>query len=147
MGTRAVFTFKDSNDTFSVYKHWDGYPEGAANFLTNAFDFAWKLPRFEAADFAAAFIAANKTAGGNVYLTTDAELHGDLSYHYIISSSDRNGQLIIDVYDYCMVNSTQLAQRFYYGRLKEFINTYGSNEDKIKWNSHDNSENKLKVEA
>lgn len=30
MSTRAVYTFKDDHKKFSIYKHHDGYPEGAA---------------------------------------------------------------------------------------------------------------------
>ena len=61
MGTRAVYTFKDEYNTHHVFKHWDGYPEGAIHFLQKAKKLAWKLPRFEADEFGGAFIAANKT--------------------------------------------------------------------------------------
>lgn len=84
MGTRAVFTFKDENQSFSVYKHWDGYPENAAEYLTQALRFTWILPRFEPDEFAAAFISANKTQPGDIRLTTGADAHGDLSYDYEI---------------------------------------------------------------
>ena len=91
MGTRAVYTFKDEHDSFSVYKHYDGYPEGegggsgAFGFIKEATKYAWDLPRFDPSDFAAAFIKANKDAGGDVYLTHGPESHGDLSYRYEIS--------------------------------------------------------------
>ena len=97
MGTRAVYTFKDENDSFSVYKHYDGYPtgegrgEGAFGFIQAAKEFAWDLPRFEAAEFAAAFIAANKNkAGGDVYFTDGYECHGDLSYRYEITRDGKD---------------------------------------------------------
>lgn len=61
MSTRAVYTFKDSDGSaFHVYKHHDGYPTGAAQWLIAAKALAWPLPRYEADDFAAAFVAANK---------------------------------------------------------------------------------------
>lgn len=61
MSTRALYTFRDSDGSeFHVYKHHDGYPTGAAEALTNALEFAWRFPRYEADDFAAAFIAGNK---------------------------------------------------------------------------------------
>ena len=45
----------------TVYKHSDGYPYGAVCWITKALEHAWPLPRFEADEFAAAFVvAANK---------------------------------------------------------------------------------------
>ena len=103
MGTRAVYTFKDENDSFSVYKHYDGYPEGqgggtgAYGFIEAAKDFAWELPRFDASEFAAAFIAANKNkAGGDVYMTEGPQSHCDLSYRYEITRDGKN--LIVKTY-------------------------------------------------
>jgi hypothetical protein len=64
MSTRACYRFidrpGDGAEIVTVYKHSDGYPEGAVCWITRAIDFAWPLPRFEADEFAAAFIAANK---------------------------------------------------------------------------------------
>jgi hypothetical protein len=143
MGTRAVFTFKDQYGAYSVYKHWDGYPEGAAEFLTKAIPFAWELPRFEADDFAAAFVTANKIAGGgDIRLTTNHEAHGDLDYFYEVFASDRNDQLIIRAYE-----DGQTAKEIFYGRLKDFVDKYGDNSTKTMWNTYDKSENKLSVEA
>ena len=42
------------------------------------------MPRFEAADFAAAIIAVLKDRGGSTYLTKDANAHGDRLFHYRI---------------------------------------------------------------
>lgn len=126
MGTRAVFTFKDDMNTFSVYKHWDGYPSGAAGFLTMAIKMAWELPRFEACDFAAAFIAANKSGGGDVYFTTSADDHGDLSYVYHISQAP-NGQLIMKAFE------VGVLEPFFYGRLKDFVAKYGEFNIKKFW--------------
>ena len=60
MSTRASYTFTDERGTHHVYKHHDGYLEGAYEAITKALDCAWPLPRFEADEFAAAFVAANK---------------------------------------------------------------------------------------
>lgn len=60
MSTRAMYSFIDKGETVHVYKHHDGYPEGAAVAINNAILFAWQLPRFEANEFAAAFVAINK---------------------------------------------------------------------------------------
>lgn len=62
MSTRAVYTFfGDQGEAHHVYKHSDGYPSGAAQWITAALNFAWKLPRYESDEFAAAFVAANKS--------------------------------------------------------------------------------------
>ena len=82
MSTRAVYTFIDDNDHHHVYKHHDGYPSGAIEFILKALDKSWPLPRFEADEFAASFIAANKDAAGGIRLTTGPSAHGDLSYRY-----------------------------------------------------------------
>ncbi len=61
MSTRALYTFRDfDGEEHHVYKHHDGYPTGAAEALANALPYAWKLPRYEADEFAAAFVAGNK---------------------------------------------------------------------------------------
>lgn len=62
MSTRAMYSFVDEHETHHVYKHHDGYPTGAAEWINAAVAFAWPLPRYEASDFAAAFVAANKLA-------------------------------------------------------------------------------------
>jgi hypothetical protein len=96
MGTRAVYTFIDQDDRHSVYKHWDGYPAWACRFIANALPLAWPLPRFEADEFAAAFVAANKKQAGDLRLTTGPEAHGDLSYRYEICCP--GGQLHVRIY-------------------------------------------------
>ena len=64
MTTRGLFTFKGHQEhehDFNVYKHHDTYPSGALVVLQNTIDwFAWKLPRYESDEFAAAFCAAGK---------------------------------------------------------------------------------------
>lgn len=129
MGTRAVYTFKADDGEFAVYKHWDGYPEGAAEFITKAIPLAWELPRFEAMDFSAAFIAANKTEGGNVYNTASADAHGDLSFFYEISQA-KNGQLIMKAFD-----AYNPSEPLFYGRLKDFVKKYGRIETRNLWDT------------
>ena len=69
MGTRAIIVFKDSirenEDTLpAIFQHWDGYPSCVGERLELAKTYAWKLPRFEADDFAAAYVAVSKQPGG-----------------------------------------------------------------------------------
>jgi hypothetical protein len=142
MGTRAVFTFKDEYASFAVYKHWDGYPEGAAEFLTNAIPLSWGLDRFEADEFAAAFVAANKKKGGDVYMTTGRngrDAHNDLDYYYEIFPSTKNDQLCI--YAYSVDNNGESI--IFEGRVKDFVDKYGSSDTKKMWNEYDKSLNKL----
>ena len=135
MGTRAVFTFKDDFGSHAVYKHMDGYPEGAADCLTKAIPFSWGLDRYEACDFSAAFVAANKQGGGDVYLTESVDSHGDLGYHYELTSAYTNGQLIIRAF--------HVEEEIFYGRLKDFVDIHGSSDTKKMWNTLDKSPNKL----
>lgn len=92
MSTRALFSFKDSDSLITVYKHYDGYPEkrGAYGFIAKAVGFAWELPRFEADDFAAAFVAANKKqGGGDIRLLSADATNGDvlgIEYEYTITA-------------------------------------------------------------
>ena len=72
MGTRSLYKFIDKEGSFEVYKHWDGDCENSALFIKRALEYAWPLPRFEASDFSATFIAANKEkGGGDVYISNN----------------------------------------------------------------------------
>lgn len=70
MSTRALYIFSDndSDESYIVYKHHDGYPEGAKKSIQSAAGLAWEFPRFEADEFAAAFVAANKDRPGGIRL-------------------------------------------------------------------------------
>ena len=100
MGTRAIYIFEDEPDHVErpdevyVYKHYDNYPEGAVDFIENAKEFAWGLPRFEADEFAASFVAANKSrTGGGVRLVNASfkdrdemlEANQWCDFYYVIS--------------------------------------------------------------
>lgn len=91
MSTRCTITFVDSQDgtRYHIYQHMDGYPEGehgvvAAIKGAMTSGKAWEMPRFEADEFAAAYIATHKTAGGNIRLCNSPERIGDLSYKYVV---------------------------------------------------------------
>lgn len=141
MGTRAVYTFKNKagSESHSVYSHWDNYPAGAAEKIAKAFGNAWNLPRFEADEFGAAFIAANKVKSGDYRLTDGPEFHGDLDYTYEVFPSRTNEQICIRVSE---IDGT-IGKEIYYGRLKDFIAQYGDNDAIKLWNDADPSANKL----
>lgn len=103
MSTRCTITVRDrkgDNESFSVYRHQDGYPEYVVPDLKQALSYAWPLPRFEADDFAAAIIAAFKKPGryaypgvgypeqqgGNIRMSGGRDSHGDTAFHYEIYS-------------------------------------------------------------
>jgi hypothetical protein len=98
MSTRAVVTVIDRAQTFHVYTHHHGYPAQTARRIRAALDYAWELPRFEADEWAAAFVAASKPVkqerggitiqGGSIRLTTDWQVHGDLGYRYEVTAKD-----------------------------------------------------------
>ncbi|MCE3230511.1 MAG: hypothetical protein K0R52_439 [Alphaproteobacteria bacterium] len=90
MSTRAVYTFKDSLNTFHVYKHWDGHPSGAAHFIEKSLKLTGELTRFEADEFGASFIVANKSGGGDVRLSRSYEDYRNLGYRYEISFKDQS---------------------------------------------------------
>ncbi len=93
MSTRATITVADEHNSFDLYQHHDGYPDGPhglVRHLAIARHLAWDLPRFEAADFAAAVIAVLKDRGGSTYLTKDADAHGDRSFHYRVEPFREN---------------------------------------------------------
>ena len=91
MSTRSVITFKDEHGAHSVYRHSDGYPNSKygvvaalAAFLADGIK-CWTLPRFEADEAAAGFIATYKTGQGNYRLTSGPEAHCDIAYYYVLS--------------------------------------------------------------
>lgn len=97
MGINAVVTFIDANNVCDVYVHGNAYPENINQMIENAKEYAFKFPRFEASDFAAAFIAANKTkGGGNIYFG-DEDMEVDYSY----TVSVRQNKFRIDFEEDC----------------------------------------------
>lgn len=129
MGTRAVYTFTKGNEEFHVYKHYDGYPEGASQFLMAALNKAWGLPRFEPDEFAAAFIAANKEDAGDIRLMPSGPIEdiapADIEYHYIVSQAP-NGQLIVKANSMNCWEGFSIVGQVFYGRLKDFYKAYHS---------------------
>jgi hypothetical protein len=97
MGTRSNIIVADEHSRIQLYRHWDGYPDGEAGVLTSleqALPYAWPLPRFEAADFAAAIIRAWKEeGGGNIYIDGSPkgweQIHLDVEWVYLIQPAKR----------------------------------------------------------
>lgn len=84
MSTRAVITFKDEMGKFAVYIHQDGDPKEIMDSI-KAVKNCWDWPRWEANDFAAAYVATHKNRGGGIRLSRGAQYHADLEYTYTVT--------------------------------------------------------------
>ena len=88
MGTRAIVAFKDETGEYPVFKHWDGRPDVILPMIEDAKGLAWDLPRWEASDYAAAFVATHKRGGGDIRLepcVANWREHADFSYLYEVT--------------------------------------------------------------
>lgn len=115
MSTHGIYNFTDESGSFAAFRHHDSYPEGAAIALIRCFYVAWSLPRFEADELAAAFVAANKTCAGGVRLVNTPIANDDQEYVYNVFQA-KNGQMIVKAF--------KDGTEFYYGRLKDFCLKY-----------------------
>lgn len=96
MSTSATIEFEDKETVkASVYSQGDGYPSGIHEALTKALPLAWELPRFEADEFAAAFIAGNKVRQGGFRVIKNHKKYGS-NYHYHVTL--KNGGLYVTCY-------------------------------------------------
>tara|TARA_R100000278_G_scaffold30669_1_gene28283 strand:- start:612 stop:1013 length:402 start_codon:yes stop_codon:yes gene_type:complete len=131
MGTRAIYIFEDEHEEVAVYKHYDGYPQGAADFIEEAKAYAWAFPRFEADEFAAAFVAANKDRkGGGVRLIRNyykdrnelVDDHEWCDYYYVISYQPNHRDLWVEIWH--MRDEWVLIDELTHTQMKE---KYGRN--------------------
>lgn len=99
MGTRGVYTFKEKGQAFHVYVHYDSYPTGAAIKFQATLNSgkAWTLPRYEADEFAAGFIAANKDSSGNFRLQKGRTSATDVEFGYTIWPDPKTRELMLEV--------------------------------------------------
>lgn len=98
MSTNAIIFFQEETPSeyarSGVYQHWDGYPSGVQDAINKTIEsgLAWELPRFEADEFAAAFIAANKTAEGNYrHIDTSDMPRRYFDFIYFVEHDDELG--------------------------------------------------------
>lgn len=123
MSTRGLYTFIDNDGQYHVYVHFDNYPEGkygGVSKIRKALNKAWQLPRFEADEFAAAFVASAKTSEGGVRLTMGENWQQaaplDIEYHYTVS--EKGGKLIVQVDSVSENNGKWIVQLLKKGELK-----------------------------
>lgn len=132
MSTRAVYRFIDagvppkSSEHIQVYIHSDGYPTWAWNYFDAVFQAknAWELPRFEADEFAAAFIAANKDRPGGVRCMNagDKNLPSDIAYLYELQpASAGSADLRLTIW-----TSGARRKKLWSGSVQQFITEHGA---------------------
>lgn len=144
MSTRALYTFKGTEDypgNYNVYKHSDNYPSGAADAIHRALTLAWPLPRYEADEFAASFVAANKRQAGGVRLMPSGNASKvaqknctDIDYRYEISfktqishSTFHHTEMCVMVKVYAVNYAMHLIKpkteerMIYFGELNDFF--------------------------
>ena len=132
MGTRAIYTFKGFGETYHIYKHYDGHPSGAAHWLGNALSVAWPLPRYEPDEFAAAFVAGNKTSAGDVRIARSRIAAADVEFGYTVYPLEskkqakdypylRASDLMIDVVSTDYWDGKRKETLIWRGLLTEFI--------------------------
>lgn len=117
MSTRASYTFTETgsfttsvNRRVVIYKHCDGYPEGAAIWISNAYD--ENETGFNITP--ESFIRANENAR-----FTDRP-HGDEEYRYFIKDGDF---VTVKHRDYASNNPNEWTEIFN-GTINEFLAKY-----------------------
>lgn len=124
MSTRAVYTFKDQYNKFAAYKHHDGYPSGAFEWIKAGVDKA--SGTYTASELAISFVVANKGNGG-AELTKGQQAHGDLDYDYVIST--KKGKVWIEAFEHSWAtisgdDYTKNRNKFFSGTLEAFEAEY-----------------------
>jgi len=138
MSTRAVVTLTDlPGNRWHVYLHGDGKPGPVADMLKEALGSAWPLPRFEAGQFAASFVAAalrwkadfvgfTNGFGHGVHLTEHWADHPDLDYRFAVGMSPRV-ELRVQVYrSLGGDNDAWQEECLFDGPIQHFIRRHGT---------------------
>jgi hypothetical protein len=124
MSTRATYTLKSLNGTNHFYGHYDGYPQGAADYLNNA---ATYLETEKALSYKSkfrgslpeAFIRANSL----IQFTTNPNDHGDTEFHYIIEEKATGVKIRAFEHTYDS-DWNRSKKKFFEGTLADFIAKY-----------------------
>jgi hypothetical protein len=124
MATRATYTFT-GEVTVHTYIHYDGYPQGAANYFQNMLDVFGKELRGGAAE---QFIRANKLA----QFTSHWDDHGDTEYHYEVDEfynlNTFEAEYVIRAYKFNGFSDDRKKHMFFQGTVAEFIKKYKGGE-------------------
>ena len=93
MSTRGMYEFVESSrESHCVYVHHDNYPTDAATKLIETLfgELHWGKKRYEADEFAAAFVAINKTQSGGVRLANKRNQYSDIEYFYRVTYGEQH---------------------------------------------------------
>lgn len=149
MSTRAVIVFGDRADmavgdakSYVVYSHYDGYPAGLASMFQTTLQsgLAWELPRFEADEFACAFIAANKLRGGGMRLFHRWDEQPDIEYVYLVKpNGSRKRELMVMAYPVVYESPNPFkwptvlgtGKPLFAGKIDDFITRYSGADDDL----------------
>ena len=130
MTTRATYIFKDQSSRHFVFGHYDGYPTGAQQYFKRAVasGLAWPDGRFEANDFAAAFVAANKTTGGGGFRLANS-IAPDVDFVYELVQPEE-GPPQLSIYEPSVRDwSIRKGKRLSVMTLETFLNIHPDNLD------------------
>lgn len=124
MSTRAVYSFKGDGQTHHVYVHHDGYPTGAADKFAATLKSGkiWGGDRFEADEFAAGFVAANKAHSGSVRLFKTQRAAADVEFAYTVWQDEKTMRLMVRAQSVDAWDEWK-AKTIWTGTLAEFIET------------------------
>lgn len=129
MATRATYTFT-GKVTVHTYIHYDGYPQGAANYFQNMLDVFVKQRESRNLRGGAAeqFIRGNTLAE----LTSKWDDHGDTEYHYEVDEfynlNTFETEYVIRAYKFNGFSDDRKRHIFFEGTVAEFIKKYQGGE-------------------
>jgi len=138
MSTRAVFGFKQWGVTHFVYVHSDGYPTGAADKLKRTLKsgLTWGPGRFEADEWGAGFISANKDSAGGIRLAKSFSEFSGLDFYYEISAGDDSlNPGPVKLKAFCVtIDGGKHRKPFYSGEMSFFLEHASTIQDELSSN-------------
>ena len=108
MSTRASYTFEESYREVVVYKHHDGYPEGAARWVSRAYD----------KESVGLNITPESFIRANQKVRITDKPHGDEQYRYFITGDE----IVVKYRE--IRNETPKWEKIFDGTMNEFFEKY-----------------------
>ena len=141
MSTRAVYDFIDNgkwaHKSVSIYKHHDGYPNGAIGFILKATEihvpigdeFTNYRDDTNIRDRLVVGFFVNNVGSGMMEITRGHKFHGDLEYRYeIIGSNEHPFKHEIKIFERDYYSDDETPSKLIFdGTLKEAIDQYLEN--------------------
>tara|TARA_R100001594_G_scaffold100256_1_gene134856 strand:- start:800 stop:1219 length:420 start_codon:yes stop_codon:yes gene_type:complete len=133
MSTRAVYEFNNKENPYdksvvSVYKHYDGYPEGGIGFIKNAKDlyesgvfngnFEYKDDVTARDGMVLAFMSHPQNEGSKSF-TESWENHGDLEYFYKIYANES-----VEIFSVASWENEGRPELVFQGSIEDAFNNY-----------------------